>query len=228
MYIKANHFDYDKLLGGIVEHLDLKDEPLTTELVNVVLKTFENNYKVTRQKQELEDWQEKIVVSFLSSVQSMVKYTEFIAIEDEEEFLEEDNYHQVLGRVLDDLSDLFEGDGEDKLWMYVESFWDNVCYNMNPQIEYISTPEYNHHFKLPNGAVLTPGQLANFLREWVESYLSSFLTGVDEFLFDNINNQILPQEFMQDINILDIPGSKAKHGDTLITFPLILLEVHNR
>lgn len=228
MFIKANHFDYDKLLGGIVDHLDLKDEPLTTELVNVVLKTFENNYKVTRQKQELEDWQEKIVVSFLSSVQSMVKYTEIIAVEDEEPFLEEDNYHQVLSRVLDDLSDLFEGDGEDRLWMYVENFWDSICYNLNPQIEYLSTPEHNHHFKLPNEAILTPGQLANFLREWVESYLSSFLTGMDEFLFDNINNQILPQEFMQDINILDIPGSKAKHGDTLITFPLILLEVHNR
>lgn len=228
MYIKANHFDYDKLLGGIVDHLDLKDEPLTTELVNVVLKTFENNYKVTRQKQELEDWQEKIVVSFLSSVQSMVKYAEFIANEDEEPFLEEDSYHQVLGRVLDDLSDLFEGDGESKLWMYVENFWDHICYNLNPQIEYITTPEYNHHFKLPNGAVLTPGQLANFLREWVENHLSSFLTDVDEFLFDNINNQILPHEFMQDINILDIPGSKAMHGDTLITFPLILLEVHNR
>jgi len=228
MYIKANHFDYDALLGGIVERLDLKDAPLDDQMLSDIFKSFATTYKGLRADQKLKDWQEEIVVSFLGDIQSRVKYTEIIVIEDEEPFLEEDNYHQVLSRVLDDLSGLFEGEGESDLWRYVESFWDCICYNLHPNIEYVSTPEYNHHFKLPNDSILTPEQLANFLRDWVEQYLSSMLEGIDEFLFDNINWNILPSEFMKDIEILDKPGPVVKHGDTLINFPFILLEVHNR
>lgn len=224
MYIKANHFNYDKLLGGIVEHLDLQDTPLDDQMVSDVFKSFESTYKELRTNQQLEDWQERIVVQFLASVQTTVLYHTSSWFCDDEESRQEMSYAEILAKLLDTLVDCLTGTNDDDLVEYTEEFVDRI---MNGHMEEVSFTN-DLKYRLINGAELDAEQFANFLRSWVESHLSSELNGINGFLFNEINENVLPQEFMKDINIMDIPGSKAKHGDTLITFPLILLEVHNR
>lgn len=211
MYIKANHFNYDKLLGGIVEHLDLQDAPLDDQMVSNVFKGFESTYKELRANQKLEDWQENIVIELLSSLRLTCDY------------LGQD-LGDCLDKVLNNLVDIFTGEDDGALWGYVENFYDRLISG----IEHGAKLSPGNHVVLANGAELEPEQFANFLRSWVESHLSNELEGINGFLFDAINENVLPREYMKDINVMDIPGSKAKHGDTLITFPLILLEVHNR
>lgn len=224
MFIKANHFDYDKLLGGIVEHLDLKDEHPDDQMVSDLFKNFESTYKRLRIDQKLEDWQEELVVEFLSSVQTSVMYNGQYQLDDES-LGEDQSYHAILARIMDSLVDCITGTNDDTLSAYLDGFIDRIAYD---HISHLCTMNREGKFILANGATLEPEQFANFLKSWVESHLSNELDGINGFLFEEINNNVLPQEYMKDINVMDIPGSKAKHGDTLITFPLILLEVHNR
>lgn len=224
MFIKANHFNYDKLLGGIVEHLDLQDTPLDDQMVSDVLKGFESTYKELHANQKLEDWQEELVIEFLSSIQATVAYDKQWNSEDDE-IKEELSYHSVLVKVLDTLVDCITGTNDDIMSCYLDHFIDRIVYG---HIPHLCTMDREGNFILANGATLEPDQFANFLRGWVENHLSTDLEGINGFLFDEINHNVLPREYMKDIHVVDIPGSKAKHGDTLITFPLILLEVHNR
>lgn len=207
MYIKANHFDYDSLLRGIVTHLDLQDTPLVDQDVTKVLKNFATAYKGVRAAQGLEEWQEAIVIEFLSSVQ-----------------LSTHDFGNTLAEVLDNLADILTGEDDGKLWCYVEPFMDRI------ELDYIAdvTLTLSGQFVLKDDITMEPDVFANFLKEWTEKHLSNQLEGINGFLFDNINLNILPREYMKDINIMDIPGQIVKYGDTLITFPLILLEVHNR
>lgn len=207
MYIKANNFDYDGLLRGIVTHLDFQDTPLGDDDVARVFKNFATAYKGVRAAQGLEEWQEAIVIEFLSGIQ-----------------LTAHDFGNTLSEVLDNLVDILTGEDDGKLWCYVEPFMDRI------ELDYIAdvTLTLSGEFVLKDDITMTPDVFANFLKEWTEKHLSNRLEGVNGFLFDNINMNILPREYMKDINILDIPGAKVKYGDTLITFPLILLEVHNR
>lgn len=207
MYIKANHFNYDKLLGGIVEHLDLQDTPLDDLMVSNVFKGFESTYKELRTNQKLEDWQESIVIEFISSIELMAT-----------------NFSGALDQVLENIVDIFTGQDDGSLWRFIEIFMDRIELDQVPDV----TLTLQGNFVLKDDIQLSPDVFAQFLKEWVESHLSHQLEGINGFLFDQINHNVLPREYMKDITILDIPGSKAKHGDTLITFPLILLEVHNR
>ncbi|QZA70542.1 hypothetical protein AH04_59 [Erwinia phage AH04] len=224
MYIKANHFNYDKLLGGIVEHLDLQDTPLDDQMVSNVFKGFESTYKELRANQKLEEWQEQIVVQFLASIQTTVMYYASSWFNDDDEPREVMGYTEVLAKLLDSLADCLTGTGDDDMIEYVDSFIDRIVTGDIKEVKFTNDLKYC----LINGAELDAEQFANFLRSWVESHLSNELEGINGFLFDAINENVLPREYMKDINVMDIPGSKAKHGDTLITFPLILLEVHNR
>jgi hypothetical protein len=224
MYIKANHFDYDKLLGGIVEHLGLQDTPLDDQMVSDVFKGFESSYKELRTNQKLEDWQERIVVQFLASVQTTVMYYASSWFNDDEEPRQEMSYAEILAKLLDTLVDCLTGTNDDELVEYTESFIDRIVTGDMQEVTFTSDCKY----RLINGAELDAEQFANFLRSWIESHLSSDLDGINNFLFNEINENVLPREYMKDITIMDIPGSKAKHGDTLITFPLILLEVYDR
>lgn len=224
MFIKANNFNYDKLLGGIVEHLDLQDTPLDDQMVSDIFKGFESTYKELRANQKLEDWQEQIVVQFLASVQTTVLYYGSSWFNDDEEPRQEMSYTEILAKLLDTLVDCLTGTNDDDLVEYTEAFVDRIIHGQMEEVKFTSDLKY----QLINGAILEPDQFANFLKSWVESHLSNELNGINGFLFDEINNNVLPQEYMKDINVMDLPGSKAKHGDTLITFPLILLEVHNR
>lgn len=211
MYIKANRFDYGKLLKGIVTHLDLQDTPLDDQMVTNVFKGFEVAYKQHRSNQKLEDWEEKIVIEFLSSVQMTCDY------------LDKD-FGEYLDKILQNLVDMLTGDDDGLLWSYIEAFMDRVECDHIPDLTLTLTGD----FVVKDDITMTPDVFAGFLRGWVESHFSHSMEGINGFLFDAINENILPHEYMKDITIMDIPGTKVKHGDTLITLPFILLEVYDR
>lgn len=204
MFIRANHFDYDALLTGIMDHADLKDEGVTSESVLRVLKAFEKRYKEQKAISPLEDWQEALCIEFLAGIQSYSNYLE--AEEDEP------NYHTSFeNRVIEVLEDLpayyDAGDSIRGIHHFCETFVHRL---------YEHYPQFND---------LTGEQFTETLRGLLNQYAGRKLEGIDKFLFNEINKNILASESMTDINILDIPGTTVKYGNALITFPIILLEV---
>lgn len=207
MFVRANHFDYDALLAGIIDHADLKDEAVTDESILQVLKSFEKKYKEQKAVSPLEPWQEALCIKFLSGIQS---YSTFLEAEEEEP-----DYHKAFEQdvieVLEDLPAYFDGgDSVRGIHKFCETFVHSL---------YKDYPDLND---------MTGDEFTDTLRGWLDQYTGRKLEGIDKFLFNEINKNILLFESMTDLTILDVPGTTVKYGNALITFPIILLEVHNR
>lgn len=222
MYIKANHFNYDTLLAGLVEHLDLQDTPLDDQMLAKIFKDFETRHKARRSACKLEEWQEKIVVEFLNSVQ-FVQCAIGVKTDDEYEEPSSSDFYELLANLLDTLVDCITATNNDDLIEYLDCFLRRL-YSGN--IEGVTFTD-DDTFTLANGAVLDAEQFANFLRDWTETYLTDEISDLDKFLLFHLNGNIGVTEYMKDITVLDIPGPKARHGDSVIGFPSILLEVYN-
>lgn len=224
MFVRANHFNYDTLLNGIVEHLDLQDEAIDDQTVLNVFKGFEKEYKELKHEQKLSDWEVMVASEFISAIQiGSLQYKKTMKSMNEQP---DDRYdfHTLLVTILEELPGICTGEDDGDLWCEVELFFDKITNDQIPGLTLLNDGTYI----IENGARLTPDQFGNFLKDWVERHLSMEMKGLHSFLFDNINENILPREYMKDLTICDIPGSKVEYGNALITFPLILLEVYER
>jgi len=219
MYIKANHFDYDALLTGIVDRLDLQDNPLDDETIKKVFIDFQARHKVRTAANQLEPWQETIVLSLLNSVQHTQNYVDA----EENSDPTADDFYILMGKILNTLGDCLTGTNDDLLVGYLEHFLDWIG---NGHVEGV-TLDNEGDYVLANGATLKSDQFANFLRDWTERYLTAEISELDKFLLHHINNNIGYTEYLKSMTVLDLPGPKVKYGDSVITFPSILLEVHN-
>lgn len=229
MYLKANYFNYDTFIQGIITELGSQDQVIDDDYFLNLFKGFEKNYKLSKEGLTLEPWQESLVVDLISSVQLTVKCVvegfEGLDTETpEDEMKKSDHYREVMIKILDNLVEIFTGEDDGSLWYYIENFYDGVY--LSGRSGAAGRPDGK--IVIPGGIELEPEQFAHFLKDWAHQYLSIELSDSDRILFDHINNNILPREYMKDITVIDVPGTKVKYGDTVITFPLILLEVYDR
>jgi hypothetical protein len=226
MYVKANHFDYPAFLQGIQEHGDLQDEELTSEILTGILKDFAKKYKEYNDSNTLTLIQKEICAKFLHAVYYEVERTIVDDVEDgcddvpEVVVLEQSQIDKCISDSLEDLVALLNCDIDpvDIPSMNLFLSWMSVYIVPGPNDE-----GYAYHF---GSMVFTDAEdFVNHLRTWMEIHLREELSPLDTFILDHIGYNTRYGEVFFGITVMDLPGTIVKYGDTLITFPLILIEV---
>lgn len=219
MFIRANHFDYDKLLAGIIELGDFKDEVIDDKSILKVMLNFQDVYKAEIKKDNLKPWQRKICNQFFSSVGGGINYG--FAGEDELTLVEKvDSFETSVKECLEHLEAVLDGSDEGHFWGELEFFVDYV--DDHAELVTENPPSWEYVFGKTR---IKEKDFVNHLTGWLDVYNGSNMTGLNRFLYNAINLNLLPHELVRDITVLDLPGNKVVHGNVLITFPLIMLEV---
>jgi hypothetical protein len=214
MHVNLNCFDYNKLLSGLVEHYGLQDN-LTDESVGQVFRNLSEIYR-RNNCEYLSDDEKKMVECFLGLTVS------YIVNEDDDEPFKP-------------ISEQVE-EGLEKLQYFILNQLDEVPYNRFMAIidhhvaKFVTLSGSDDNEHLYDGA--NPEGVAAFMdyfRDLIDEYIriksiNQFGAG-ELFILGEIEKHTHPCEVVIDIDVIDHPGAKVKYGDSLITFPLILIEV---
>lgn len=224
MYVKANHFDYDAFLEGIQNLGGLQDDILTQEILTGVLKRFADNYKKLSEA-SLNLGKERNELCQLLLSDAVFDYKVEQAADNVDE--PRGSYHQISSNLDEQITDSIEWveyalqNGHepcdtDFAYKTTKYLYDRVIDNAKDELKL----SY-----LIDSEIISEDEIIIRLKEWLESYLRSELSDLDKFIFDNISYNMKSAEVLNGISVIDIPGTIVKYGDTLITIPLILIEV---
>lgn len=207
MHVHMNSFDYDKLLTGLIHYHDLGDEEITSDAVEKIFtdlgEKFKRNSDIVMQDNEV-----KMCEDFLKS---LISYENF-DIGDDESFVE------VLGEAVNEgMSALFEALGDD---FKITRFNHFIITHVLPLTEF--------DFDSPDD-----GEMLDQFSEYFTSLIDDYITMTNRrdfspaemFILGQIEQVTKAEEIVIDIEVISVPGKKVKYRDTLITFPIILIEV---
>lgn len=209
MYVHLNCFDHDTLLTGIIETCNLQDVTITSELVQKVFSDLAEKFggDISEHMQDIEI---KMCEDFLKNV---------ITYKDYELDYDENGYKETMGETLQDAYLILQGYLEDPNADHIfDEFADKHLRN-------------NTDFNLFEES--DEGENLEAFMEYFEGLVGQYiqltgraeLTAGDLFILGQIETYTKPLEIVTDITVIDQPGKIVKYRDSLITFPLILIEV---
>lgn len=224
MFIRANHFDYQKLLEAIITLGDFKDEIVTDKVILRVFKNFEVAYKEQIKKDVLTPTMREICNFFFISIGTPSEQD----MDDAEDDPDYDPYKriahmdEIVSESLKVLEGVLEGgDLETEIEASLSWFADYVTSH-----SVVSTSENDPGWCYVFGdEIIREDDFVNVLTGWLEVYAGNQLSGLNQYIYSALNENLLPRELVTDITVIDLPGNKVVHGNALITFPIILLEV---
>ena len=224
MFVYLNAFNYDELIGGIVEHLGIQDEPLTYEML---LRVFKNLSERLKQRSELlfstnED-PDKIVESIANS------YLELIRISP---------YFNYGTNPVNFLYGIIIGSKPQSVW---EGF--EIYQILAKEHQEVGNDKDDYYLDIDPEEALG---IAETVLDYIENNklisrhpTNSFLEGLDKnqhigedhldsFLEEHIKNQLIGDESGSlQLEVIDSPGKVVTYGNSLITFPLLLAKVEH-
>ena len=206
MFVYLNAFDYDELIGGIVERLGIQDEPLTYEML---LKAFKSVSERLKRRTELissinED-PEKLVEKLADS------YLELIRISPH--FNDETNPVSFLIEII-------TGSRPQSVWEGYE-----IYLILSEDHQEVGNDKDGYYLDIdPEEALAVAETILNFIE-------CNKLVGedpLDSFLEEHIKNQLIGDEpGSLQLEVIDSPGKVVTYGNSLITFPLLLAKVEH-
>ena len=206
MFVYLNAFDYDELIGGIVERLGIQDEPLTYEML---LKAFKSVSERLKRRTELissinED-PEKIVEKLADS------YLELVRISPH--FNDETNPVSFLLEII-------TGSRPQSVWEGYE-----IYLILSEDHQEVGNDKDGYYLDIdPEEALAVAETILNFIE-------CNKLMGedpLDSFLEEHIKNQLIGDEpGSLQLEVIDSPGKVVTYGNSLITFPLLLAKVEH-
>ena len=206
MFVYLNAFNYDELIGGIVERLGIQDEPLTYEML---LKAFKSVSERLKRRTELissinED-PEKIVEKLADS------YLELIRISPH--FNDETNPVSFLIEII-------TGSRPQSVWEGYE-----IYLILSEDHQEVGNDKDGYYIDIdPEEALAVAETILNFIE-------CNKLMGedpLDSFLEEHIKNQLIGDEpGSLQLEVIDSPGKVVTYGNSLITFPLLLAKVEH-
>lgn len=201
MYVLVNNLDYESLLDKLIAQLDLKDSPDIQAGVTKALKLLSERFNTNR-RSELTEPQVQLVEYFIANFRTM-SYSDYD--EGNESFAEtlaEEFEEALIGLtslITDELDDISDESKE-----FVKMF-----------NEVIPVDE-NHDDPIEV-------QLSEFV-DLVTKYTGIELEPVDYIILKELECALAQGEYVSSIEVFDKPGTQVTHGNTLITFPLILIK----
>ena len=206
MFVYLNAFDYDELIGGIVERLGIQDEPLTYEML---LKAFKSISERLKRRTELissinED-PEKIVEKLADS------YLELVRISPH--FNDETNPVSFLLEII-------TGSRPQSVWEGYE-----IYLILSEDHQEVGNDKDGYYLDIDPEEALA---VAETVLDFIECNKLMGEDPLDSFLEEHIKNQLIGDEpGSLQLEVIDSPGKVVTYGNSLITFPLLLAKVEH-
>lgn len=206
MFVYLNAFDYDELIGGIVERLGIQDEPLTYEML---LKAFKSVSERLKRRTEListtnED-PEKIVEKLADS------YLELVRISPH--FNDETNPVSFLLEII-------TGSRPQSVWEGYE-----IYLILSEDHQEVGNDKDGYYLDIDPEEALA---VAETILDFIECNKLLGEDPLDSFLEEHIKNQLIGDEpGSLQLEVIDSPGKVVTYGNSLITFPLLLAKVEH-
>ena len=206
MFVYLNAFDYDELIGGIVERLGIQDEPLTYEML---LKAFKSISERLKRRTELissinED-PEKIVEKLADS------YLELVRISPH--FNDETNPVSFLLEII-------TGSRPQSVWEGYE-----IYLILSEDHQEVGSDKDGYYLDMDPEEALA---IAETILDFIECNKLMGEDPLDSFLEEHIKNQLIGDEpGSLQLEVIDSPGKVVTYGNSLITFPLLLAKVEH-
>ena len=206
MFVYLNAFNYDELIGGIVERLGIQDEPLTYE---ILLKAFKSVSERLNRRTELissinED-PEKIVEKLADS------YLELVRISPH--FNDETNPVSFLLEII-------TGSRPQSVWEGYE-----IYLILSEDHQEVGNDKDGYCLDIDPDEALA---IAETILEYIESNKLIGENPLDSFLEEHIKNQLIGDEpGSLQLEVIDSPGKVVTYGNALITLPLLLAKVEH-
>lgn len=206
MFVYLNAFDYDELIGGIVERLGIQDEPLTYEML---LKAFKSVSERLKRRTELissinED-PEKLVEKLADS------YLELVRISPH--FNDETNPVSFLLEII-------TGSRPQSVWEGYE-----IYLILSEDHQEVGNDKDGYYLDIDPEEALA---VAETILDFIECNKLVGEDPLDSFLEEHIKNQLIGDEpGSLQLEVIDSPGKVVTYGNSLITFPLLLAKVEH-
>lgn len=209
MYVHLNCFDYDTLITGIIETFDLQDTDVNSETIGRIFTELSNRFGGDI-SEHMQDFEIKMCEDFL-------KY--FTTFSNFELGDDADGYKEMLGENLQE--------AYISLQNYLEEPDESSIFDRFAELHLRNNADFNLFEESDEGENLAA--FMEYFEELVALYITvtgrTQLTTGDIFILGQIEKYTKELEIVTDILVLDQPGKIVKYRDTLITFPLILIEV---
>ncbi|QDJ96802.1 hypothetical protein PS2_0042 [Aeromonas phage PS2] len=206
MFVYLNAFNYDELIGGIVERLGIQDEPLTYE---ILLKAFKSvSERLKRRKELLSSANEDPdnVVEKLAD-----RYLELVRISPH--FNDETNPISFL-------VELIVGSKPQSVWEGYEIY--RILSEVHQEV---GNDKDGYCLDIDPDEALA---IAETILEHIESNKLIGENPLDSFLEEHIKNQLIGDEpGSLQLEVIDSPGKVVNYGNALITLPLLLAKVEH-
>lgn len=197
IFIHVNNFDYDALLNKMVAKLDLGDSYITSEIVLKTFKTLAAKFNNNR-RGELTPDELALVETFIARY-SGYRFADYDG-ESSSEFYE--SMGDLMNHAFEEFSESLTTDQDD----------------LNEEAK-----EFNELlFRLIDAA---DGELAiETLMELVDKYLSENFNDLELTIMKEMEGMLNEGEIITGIEVVEKAGKVIKYGDTLITFPIVLMK----
>lgn len=215
MYVIVNNFNYEDLLNKLVQKLGLEDVPLTDDVIKKVFLDLQTRFNINQRK--------KLTVDEITLVENYFKnfiglsYSDYIEDEDPEQKDNEANKDEFLMAISSE---------------YEESLIGLTAIMMTPEDERaIYSPEslavVDKLIEMSSGLDYEEDPIEtaiDYLASLVDKYLSRDIEEIDLFLLKEMECALSEGEFLSAVHVFDKPGKLVRYGNTLITFPIIVIE----
>lgn len=206
MFVYLNAFNYDELIGGIVERLGIQDEPLTYE---ILLKAFKSVSERLKRRKEL----------LSSANEDLDRIVEKLA----DRYLELIRISPHVNDETDPISFLVEliaGSAPQSVWEGYEIY--RILSEVHQEV---GNDKDGYCLDIDSDEALA---IAETILEYIESNKLIGENPLDSFLEEHIKNQLIGDEpGSLQLEVIDSPGKVVTYGNALITFPLLLAKVEH-
>ena len=206
MYVHLNCLDYDALMEEIVEYYQLKDTIITNDMISKIFKDIAA--KVNPKDRESLTEEE---ISLVEALMKMgLSYRDYDG-NDNHDFDDDVTSHTT--HLLLSLEEALENPSEVENPVMAE-FIDKFLSVFNE-----NDPDEASYFQ---DAIARLGIMVTMYHRPDTEYYTDGELAILKYIECNLMNE----ENLGSLTVLDIPGKTIKHGDTLITFPTILIKAY--
>ena len=204
MYLHVNDFDYDGLIARLVEMYGLEDTPVSSDFIEKAFTELSLKFK-KHKRSELTPEEITLVEAFLRFNMGWEAFQEGDTAEG--------FWESRAEAIQDSLSGLYEClvDPEsvipDELEYIIQSL--SVMTDTDVHTE--------------EGAI----ELTTTIEDLIERYTPVDFNETELWIIGQMSGNIMFSRGIRDITVIPVPGKIVKCMDTLITFPIILIEVLN-
>lgn len=207
VYVHVNTFDYPKLIARIVKHADLHDTEISSTVITNIFKDLERVYNKNK-RDELSAEEIKVAETFMKEFAGL----RFADYEDEEASEFYTALSEAIEWSLQNFQEFITGAiPEEDVSETTLAFYQAL-------LELMDVESFNADVD-PEIVMMTMERL----QEILDDYKSGEFSEIQLAILSEMEKLLANNEIITGIMIDDKPGKTVKYGDSLVTFPIILM-----